>query len=153
MHANRLFKEWANAHVPGGEPPVALFTTPQFDTNVLIFRDDVLHTCRNNVDHGRGIALVLAERILNRVRRMNGQRVGAVVFEWLPQDVDDVQDWEKAAQTILMDVANGDYKGACEAYDYLAATSSAFMEVGQLVGAFVTANYFLKNPENSSESA
>lgn len=153
MHANRLFQEWSNAHTSGGEPPIALFTTPQFNNSVLIFRDDVLHTVRSTVDHGRGIALVMAERILHRVRRINGQRQGVVMFGWKPLDEDDPQDWEKAAQVILTDVSQGDYQGAAETFDYLVATSSAFLEVAQLVGAFVTASYFLKNPENSAESA
>ena len=153
MHANRLAKAWANAHVPGEEPPSALFTTPQFDEKVLLFRDDVLHTITNNVDNGRGVAMVLAERILARVRRMSGQRQGTVVFDWLPQDRDEVEDWEKAAQTILTDVSQGDYKGAGEAFDYLVATSTAYVGVAQLIGAFVTANYFLRNPQNSPETA
>jgi hypothetical protein len=153
MHANRLFQAWTNAYTPGEPPPNAIFTTNQTDEKILLFRDDVLHTVRNNVDHGRGVALVLAERILARVRKLNGQRSGVVQFEWLPLDKDYVQDWEKAAQTILADVARGDYEGASEAYNYLVATSIAYLEVAQLVGAFVTASYFLKNPENSSESA
>jgi len=153
MHASRLSKAWSNAHKPGEQTPLAIFTTPQFDTDVLLFRDDVLHTVRNSPDHGRGVALVMAERILNRVRKRTGQRAGAVMFEWLPVDRDDVQDWEKAAQIILADVSQGDYPGASEAFYYLVATSTAFLEVAQLVGAFVTANYFLRNPENSSETA
>lgn len=153
MHANRLSKSWGNAYQPGQESPSALFTTPQFDEKVLAFREDVLHTARTNVDHGRGVALVLAERILARVRRLSGQRQGTVGFQWLPNDPDDEKDWEKAAQIILSDVAKGDYEGASKAYDYLVATATDYIEVGQLLGAFVTANYFLKNPENSTETA
>jgi hypothetical protein len=98
--------------------------------------------------------LVLAERILNRVRKFTGtQGGGPVAFRWRPLDEDDVQDWEKAAQIILLDVSQNDYQGASTSFDYLVATSTDRLEVAQLIGAFVLALYFLKNPQNSPETA
>ena len=153
MHANRLAKAWLAAYTPG-QIPHGLFTKPQFDEKILAFRDDVLHTVKNNVDHGRGIAFVLGERILAWVRKVNNVGSGPVMFEWTPAEPEDPQAWEQAAQTILTDISRGDYADAGQAFDYLVATSNdEYTPVAQLVGAFVTANYFLRNPENSSESA
>lgn len=153
MHANRLSQVWADAHTPGEVASPTMFTETPKDPGILAFREDVFKTVRTNVDHGRGIAIILGERILARVRKMGGSRSGPVTFEWIPANRDAPQAWEQAAQTFLSDIAQSDYSGACEAYDYLVATTTTFVEVAQLVGAFVTANYFLRNPENAPESA
>jgi hypothetical protein len=149
MHANRLDKSWGSAHVPGEEAPDDIFSVSLTDPKMLAFREDLLHTVKTNVDHGRGTAIVLAERILSKVRK----RYGATSFGWVPLDPENIAPWEYAAQVMLSDVGQGDYDGAMNAYDYLVATAEDYAQVAQLLCSFTTANYFLRKPENSSETA
>jgi len=149
MHVSRLTSAWAKAHTPGGPTPAYFFIGDYDDEAFLAFRNDLLHTVTNTVDHGRTIALILVERILKGLKKLTGQASD----NWIPIDQNDVQTWEQVAHTMLSDVRQGDYVGASEAFDYLVAESTAYVEVAQLVGKFITANYFLRNPENSPKSA